>query len=49
MNIKWWCLFGVHEYDIIKNVTLTDYSGARGSRWILKCKCCGRMKKKDLI
>lgn len=51
MNNKWWCLFGVHEYEIF------DTQWVRDEHWgywksyhrvYVKCKCCGKIKSKNM-
>lgn len=48
--MKWWCLFGVHEYKIIDDgvfVRTYDFGVEnRGSYYILSCSCCGKIKRK---
>lgn len=52
MKNKWWCLFGVHEYETFDTHRVRDED--RYGRWIeyhrlyLRCKCCGKAKFKDM-
>lgn len=49
MNKKIWCLFGVHEYEIIDQGPYEKYWDdtllAIGNYYILKCQCCGKIKR----
>jgi hypothetical protein len=47
--LKWIFIGHVHKWSIHNERMLTDDTGARGTRYILKCDHCGRMKKFDAI
>lgn len=38
-----------HEWEIIKEVEVTDGWGGRGTRYYLQCKKCGKVINKDII
>lgn len=50
MSGKIWCLIGVHEYESIDEGPFKKYYGgvafANGRYFILRCKCCGTVKRK---
>lgn len=50
---KWWCFFGVHELETVDQgpYKVYEWSGrlsATGNYYILRCRCCGAMKRKVL-
>ena len=48
MNNKWWCFLGVHEFETYgATYVQTDY-GCAWYRYHLRCKCCGKMKSKNM-
>lgn len=44
---KWWCFFGVHEYEIIQHGRVSYSDGASGNYYDLRCKCCGKISTKS--
>lgn len=53
--LKWFKrLFHLHEWEIIKSNPLRKYGvfgslEGTGTRYILRCKVCGRITKRDMI
>ncbi|UYD59119.1 hypothetical protein HPMBJEAJ_00004 [Aeromonas phage avDM6] len=52
MNNKWWCFFGVHEYEIFDTQWVREDHMIRGwksyHRLYIRCKCCGKVKFKNM-
>lgn len=49
MNKKIWCLFGAHEFEIIKKFKVDHYFGDYfTTHYHLQCKLCGKLKRKVL-
>lgn len=46
---NWKCLFGMHQFSIIKERDLvTDYDEIKGRIYYLQCNFCGTIKKRSL-
>lgn len=44
------CLFGMHRYEVLKEVELTDVRGnVIGATIISRCNDCGKIKSTDVI
>ena len=50
MSKKIWCFLGVHEMEVIdrgpfRTIGPCGGTKARGSYFILQCKCCGKVRR----
>ena len=52
MSKKVWCLFGVHDLEIIERIEVDHYFGKSfmytASHYHMRCKLCGKLKTKVL-
>lgn len=43
---KWWCFFGVHEWETEQQYQATYWHGGKGFLIIQRCKCCGIVRRR---
>lgn len=45
---KWWCFFGVHEWEIADKYNVTYWHNGVGVVHVMRCRCCGEMKTRHM-